>query len=369
MRHHRSGSVRAVRCVGAVMMLAGSLSGCGSLQPHQLATAPAAVSQGAVSSLHPAAVKAPPRAAPAPVKAARANPPPAAIKRPAAVVAVAAAAAPPPLHGEAYQVLPGATYASAATSMHAATSGDVVMNASPAPGTAAPQALNAMLQPVALRQSVPVSAEAARYIAPSASAPSAFGDAEAHAVRYAGGRCTEDIYNMAWSAADLFHIDPAFVAALIETESGCRNDAVSEAGARGLMQLIPHFGAREGYRFMHGSDRQPTLAELRDPATNIQLGVAYLGALQDHFYFVQSPAARLILVIAAYNCGPDFVDQRLPPQATGWNGDQAAQWVGRHTPAETRAFVVNVTEKAEFYSLVAANARSGSMGGKKNLSP
>jgi soluble lytic murein transglycosylase-like protein len=221
-----------------------------------------------------------------------------------------------------------------------------------------------VLLPVALRQP----------LAPTASdsllGSSPFGDSEAAAVRYAGGRCTDTIYRLAWSAAELFHVQPAFVAAVIEAESGCRSDAVSVAGAHGLMQLMPESGAREGYRFMHGADHRPTLAELRDPATNIQLGVAYLGALQDHFYFMRSPAARLVLVIAAYNCGPDFIDQRLPGNAAAWNADQASDWVQRRTPAETRAFVVAVTEKAALYADAAASARSsGQPGGKKNLSP
>ncbi len=123
---------------------------------------------------------------------------------------------------------------------------------------------------------------------------------------------------------------------MIEVESGCRSDAVSVAGARGLMQLVPASGAREGYRFMHGTDRKPTLAELHDPATNIQLGVAYLGALQDHFSYIDAPMPRLILMVAAYNCGPDFIDQRLPPEAQAWSAEQAARWVSHNAPAETR---------------------------------
>jgi len=186
--------------------------------------------------------------------------------------------------------------------------------------------------------------------------PHAFGDIEAEAVRYAGGPCSANIYRIAWAAADLFHIQPVFVAALIEVESGCRSDAVSGAGARGLMQLIPASGAREGYRFMHGTDRKPTLAELRDPATNIQLGVAYLGALQDHFSYIDAPMPRLVLMVAAYNCGPDFLDQRLPPEAQAWSAEQAARWVQRNAPAETRNFVDSVMRKAALYSSAATTA-------------
>ena len=197
----------------------------------------------------------------------------------------------------------------------------------------------------------------------------AFGDVEAEAVRYAGGPCSADVYRIAWAAADLFRVPPEFVAALIEIESGCRSDAVSVAGARGLMQLVPASGAREGYRFMHGTDRKPTLAELRDPATNIQLGVAYLGALQDHFSYIDAPMTRLIFVIAAYNCGPDFIDQRLPPEAHAWGSEQAARWVRHSTPMETRAFVDAVMEKAALYSSAAMSARTRTVASSRSLSP
>jgi soluble lytic murein transglycosylase-like protein len=338
-----------------LLFCTGLFQGC-AVQPHQLEP-PARVPISTVSAARVPA-PAPPRAVPARPAAV------AAVPRPRTVAAAAPAPArprppqpqtqpPPPRSGEAWQTLPGATYA---------VSGAAAVESAPRP---APSPLPApVLEPVVLRQ--PLAPTAGDSLLGS----SPFGDAEAAAVRYAGGRCTDTIYRLAWAAADLFHVQPAFVAAVIEAESGCRSDAVSVSGARGLMQLLPGAGAREGYRFMHGADHRPTLAELRDPATNIQLGVAYLGVLQDHFYFVQSPGARLVLMVAAYNCGPDFIDQRLPPGAASWSTEQAAEWVGRRTPAETRTFVATVTGKAALYASAAATARNGGLaGGKKNLSP
>ncbi len=353
-RHHLMG-VRDVRYALVLLVCSGVLPGC-AVQPHQISASSGYVPAGTDyvyhAPQHQVAAAARPAAAPAPRKAA------VAAANPAPALKVAAA----PAHlaarpGYAFQVLPGATYSGAARAPAAAMPG---MAAAALLTSAAPT-----LQAVVLKQP-----ESAVLREEAILSPLAFGDAEAQAVRYAGGRCSDNIYRLAWAAADLFHVHPAFVAAVIEAESGCRSDAVSVAGARGLMQLLPEAGAREGYRFMHGADHKPTLTELRDPATNIQLGVAYLGALQDHFYFVQSPAARLVLMIAAYNCGPDFIDQRLPETAAAWNAEQAAGWVSHRTPAETRAFVVAVTEKAALYSSAAASARSsGLAGGKKNLSP
>jgi soluble lytic murein transglycosylase-like protein len=197
-----------------------------------------------------------------------------------------------------------------------------------------------------------------------------FGEAEAAAVRYAGGPCSQDIYRLAWNAADLFDLQPVTIAALIEVESGCRNDAVSDVGARGLMQLMPATGARAAYRYLHGTDHEPSLAELHDPATNIQLGAAYVGLLQDHYKFIDSPRTRQILVVAAYNCGPDFIDQRLPQQAHAWSESQALQWVHGNTPEETRGFVDSVLQKAAVYGNAASIARAAAtFTSGKDLSP
>jgi soluble lytic murein transglycosylase-like protein len=362
--------MRDVVCTLLLLSGCGVLQGC-AVEPHQLAPAvrvpsgtivaarapaPAVVPRAAAPARPAAGAAAPrpqqPAAAPAPAVRAAAAPAPASHATAAAQVA----AAKPAPRAPAWQALPGATYAGAAPL--------TVAVAAPRPLPAPPA--SPVLEPVVLRQ--PLAPRPSTSLLDSS--PSAFGDVEAAAVRFAGGRCSDNIYRLAWSAAELFHVQPAFVAAVIEAESGCRSDAVSVAGARGLMQLVPEGGAREGYRFMHGADHRPTLAELRDPATNIQLGVAYLGVLQDHFYFVQSAAARLMLMTAAYNCGPDFIDQRLPESAGSWNAEQAAEWIRRRTPLETRSFVVAVTEKAALYANAAAAARnSGLAGGKKNLSP
>jgi soluble lytic murein transglycosylase-like protein len=293
------------------------------------------------------------------------------IRKTTAQLAATAAAAPQPTpRGAAWQAMPGAIYAT--------TPGTQTTRA--VASAAAPPKASPNVNPVVLvaRQEMPDTHVTAQPLASPTPLPGreihvaaahAFGDIEAEAVRYAGGPCSANIYRIAWAAADLFRIEPAFVAALIEVESGCHSDAVSVAGARGLMQLIPASGAREGYRFMYGTDRKPTLAELHDPATNIQLGVAYLGALQDHFSTIDGPMPRLILVIAAYNCGPDFLDQRLPPEAQAWNAEQAARWVSRNAPAETRAFVEAVMRKAALYSSAAITARTQMVASSRSFSP
>ena len=196
-------------------------------------------------------------------------------------------------------------------------------------------------------------------------APRTLGEVEAAAVRYAGGSCTSAIYRMAWDAAQLFDIEPAVVAAVIEIESGCHANAVSTVGARGLMQLMPAFGARDGYRLVYGVDHEPSVNELGNPAVNIRLGVAYLGMLRDHYAYIDSSRSRLLLVVASYNCGLDFLDQRLPAESIRWKAEQAAQWIAGHVPNETRAFVVAVLDRAARYHSAIVTAHASAAAGSQ----
>lgn len=94
-------------------------------------------------------------------------------------------------------------------------------------------------------------------------------------------------------------VSPALVIALISVESAGRTDAVSTAGAAGLMQLMPDTAARFGV-----TDRM-------NPAQNIKAGVAYLDWLMGHFQ--NDP----ILVLAGYNAGEGAVRDNagVPPYA------------------------------------------------------
>ena len=90
-------------------------------------------------------------------------------------------------------------------------------------------------------------------------------------------------------AAEKYRIDPYLVKAVIRTESMFDPDAISDAGAQGLMQLIPATAER-----FHVDD-------LMDPAKNIEGGTEYLRWLLDLF----KGDARL--AVAAYNCGERLV--------------------------------------------------------------
>jgi soluble lytic murein transglycosylase len=93
--------------------------------------------------------------------------------------------------------------------------------------------------------------------------------------------------------------DPLLILALIDVESDFAEEAISEKGARGLMQIKPstlHFLAeKEGLRL----SREEVAA---DPSLGVRLGIRYLRALNDRF-------GDLELALMAYNAGPTRIWQ------------------------------------------------------------
>ena len=90
-----------------------------------------------------------------------------------------------------------------------------------------------------------------------------------------------------------FKVDPALVHAMARLESNFNPTAVSRAGARGLMQLMPGTAG-----FVLG--RGPVTASLHDPGTNLDLAQRYLLQMSE-YDVVQSDLIRLL---ASYNSGP-----------------------------------------------------------------
>jgi soluble lytic murein transglycosylase-like protein len=101
-------------------------------------------------------------------------------------------------------------------------------------------------------------------------------------------------------AARVHRVRPELIHAVIEVESAYDPDAVSPAGAVGLMQLMLATAARYG------------VADSTDPSENIAGGAAYLRDLQAQF------GNDLRLVLAAYNAGEEAVERfqrKVPPYA------------------------------------------------------
>jgi soluble lytic murein transglycosylase-like protein len=94
-------------------------------------------------------------------------------------------------------------------------------------------------------------------------------------------------------------IDPFYVAAVISIESRFHSGAQSDAGALGLMQLLPTTARAVSHK-QTGSKRSPALV---DPRTNIRLGIGYLKQLEEKY------RGNRFLALSAYNWGPANVDK------------------------------------------------------------
>jgi soluble lytic murein transglycosylase-like protein len=95
-----------------------------------------------------------------------------------------------------------------------------------------------------------------------------------------------------------YGLSPALLHAVIRTESAYKANALSHAGACGLMQLMPGTAARFRVR------------DIWDPAENIRGGSAYLRFLLDLF------DGDLRLALAGYNAGEGAVqkyNKQIPP--------------------------------------------------------
>ena len=119
-----------------------------------------------------------------------------------------------------------------------------------------------------------------------------------------------DIAAHVTEASQRFGIPEHWIYAVMRVESAGRIDAVSSAGAMGLMQLMPGTWARQRARFGLGSDPF-------DPRDNIMAGTSYLREMYDSY------GADGFL--AAYNAGPGRYDEHVQ--------------TGRALPAETRAYI------------------------------
>jgi soluble lytic murein transglycosylase-like protein len=106
-------------------------------------------------------------------------------------------------------------------------------------------------------------------------------------------------------------IAPELVASVIAAESNFNPTAVSLKSARGLMQLMPRTATRFG------------VTNAFDPQQNIDAGTRYLKELLQRYH------GDLALTLAAYNAGPNCVEQfrSVPPYR------------------ETRNYVRRVTER------------------------
>lgn len=123
---------------------------------------------------------------------------------------------------------------------------------------------------------------------------------------------------------------------MIKTESNYHENAVSSAGAMGLMQLMPS----TANWLLSKSNRKIETPNFFDPELNIELGCLYLKMLFERFKAVEN-------VLCAYNAGPTW--------ATEWlsNSNYSQNGIITSPPfKETADYVKKVLFYKKFYNLV-----------------
>lgn len=104
--------------------------------------------------------------------------------------------------------------------------------------------------------------------------------------------------------AQVYGLSPQLLHAVIRTESAYNHEAVSRAGAEGLMQLMPGTAARYGVK------------DSFNPVENVRGGAAYLRDLLNMF------GQDVRLALAGYNAGENAVirnGNQIPPYAETQN--------------------------------------------------
>ncbi len=107
----------------------------------------------------------------------------------------------------------------------------------------------------------------------------------------------ETIQKIVKECSQYYQVEEKLIWAVMESESAFNPNAVSTAGACGLMQLMPATAVEMG------------VTDIFDPAQNIAGGVQYLSRMLDLFN------GNLDLALAAYNAGPENVKKYkgIPP--------------------------------------------------------
>jgi soluble lytic murein transglycosylase len=132
------------------------------------------------------------------------------------------------------------------------------------------------------------------------------------------------------------NLDLAWVMGVMRSESAMAVDALSPAGARGLMQIMPNTAKTLAKRHSFSYTGHQQLMQAQD---NIEFGTAYLRDLLDRFDGNQA------LVSGAYNAGPHVVDRWMDKRQT----NDPAIWVETIPYFETRDYIPRVLAFSTIY--------------------
>jgi soluble lytic murein transglycosylase len=136
----------------------------------------------------------------------------------------------------------------------------------------------------------------------------------------------------------------AFIHGIMRQESQFDRQAVSGAGARGMMQLMPATAREQAGQLVLPYDYMRLTS---DPGYNMELGTAYFGRMMDAF------GGNYVLAIAAYNAGAGNVRKWLASNGDPRSGGvDIVDWIEAIPFGETRGYVQNVLANAVVYDTI-----------------
>ena len=144
-----------------------------------------------------------------------------------------------------------------------------------------------------------------------------------------------------------YQVDPVLMAAQGYQESQLDQNAKSQVGAIGVMQLMPATG------------KEQNVGDIRQIEPNIHAGIKYMRFMMDQYYRDEpmTPLNKMLMTFASYNAGPGRLRQlrreaekrRLDPNVWFGNVERvASEKVGR----ETVQYVSNIYKYYVAYTLI-----------------
>jgi soluble lytic murein transglycosylase-like protein len=109
--------------------------------------------------------------------------------------------------------------------------------------------------------------------------------------------------------ADKYNMDALLIAAVMLQESGGQPEVISGSGAVGLMQVMPRDGIAATFQCINGPcfTNRPSIAELKDPAFNVDYGVRMLAGLTERHGDIR----EALKSYGPYDVGYQYADKVL----------------------------------------------------------
>lgn len=144
---------------------------------------------------------------------------------------------------------------------------------------------------------------------------------------------------------------PSLVNGITRQESSFDRSAVSHAGARGLMQLMPGTAREQAGKMGYGYDFSRLTS---DPAYNVMLGSAYFQRLLNMW------GGNVPLAVASYNAGAGNVRKWIRTYGDPRGNVDVLKWIEAIPFMETRGYVQRVIENSVVYDSMNPQAQQRS---------